>query len=607
MSLALVVQLAASSPQGTASIEGVVVKLGTTDAVVDADVELSRVEGVAEAPMTDAATAFFKTVLDGFGPSGAFPPAVIANEVQYAKSDASGRFLFRNLKPGKYRLVAARSAIGTPLYPAEYGQHDPRSRGLNFPVRTGESLRDLRLEMATPSVITGTVFDYDGEPMGHVGMLALIVQYRNGRSVPNVEQVTYTDERGQYRLPWLSPGKYYVAAVVQDPFRKTMQKDSSPAGRRGLTDRSTSPYITKRMLPSGEVVEETYAVVYNGGVTDLDQARPIDLQPGMSASAVDIPMAAGRLPVHHIRGVALDSAGQPIAGGALMLHPQRWSPSVLIVQGTTDRAGNFDLATPPGNYLLSLVHRGVDRAMQVAYQPVVVSGSNVEGVRVIPQPGATVNGRIVIEGSTFGQSASTIRVNLTRVPDIDRMPPPMAPVALPGRGAPGPVVELPPAFPISVFPGEYTVSMDGVPDGFYVKSLRMGSVDLMTTSLRIAGGVSPDAIDVVLASDAGRAFGRVGTGASAAATNVVVALVPESTADRQRTELYKNTMTDAAGRYEFSNVRPGRYKLFAWEYAEQGIWTMPSVLQPVDGMGKSIEVNAKGDVETQLTVLPKLR
>jgi hypothetical protein len=85
MSLALVVQLAASSPQGTASIEGVVVKLGTTDAVVDADVELSRVEGVAEAPMTDAATAFFKTVLDGFGPSGAFPPAVIANEVQYAE------------------------------------------------------------------------------------------------------------------------------------------------------------------------------------------------------------------------------------------------------------------------------------------------------------------------------------------------------------------------------------------------------------------------------------------------------------------------------------------------------------------------------------------
>jgi len=51
MSLALVVQLAPSSPQGTASIEGVVVKLGTTDAV-DADVELSRVEGVAEAPMT---------------------------------------------------------------------------------------------------------------------------------------------------------------------------------------------------------------------------------------------------------------------------------------------------------------------------------------------------------------------------------------------------------------------------------------------------------------------------------------------------------------------------------------------------------------------------
>jgi hypothetical protein len=424
--------------------------------------------------------------------------------------------------------------------------------------------------------------------------------------------VTYTDERGQYRLPWLSPGKYYVAAVVQDPFRKTMQKDSSPAGRRGLTDRSTSPYITRRVLPSGEVVEETYAVVYNGGVTDLDQARPIDLQAGMSASAVDIPMAAGHLPVHHIRGVAVDSTGQPIAGSALMLHPQRWSPSVMIVQGTTDRAGNFDLATPPGNYLLSLVHRSADRTMQVAYQPVAVSGSNVDGIRVIPQPAATVNGRIVMEGSTFGQSVSTVRVNLRRVPDIDRMPPPMAPVALsgpvalPGRGAPG-QLELPPAFPMSVFAGEYTASVDGVPDGFYVKSFRMGGVDLMTTSLRIAGGVSPDAIDVVLASDGGRAYGRVGNGTSAAATNVVVVLVPESAADRQRTELYKNTMTDAAGRYEFSNVRPGRYKLFAWEYAEQGIWTIASVLQPLDGMGKSIEVNAKGDVETQLTMLPKLR
>jgi hypothetical protein len=600
----------------TAFIGGVVVRSGSNEPISEIDVELSRVEGTAEAPLTAGAVAYFRTALQGFGQSGAFPPAVVANEIFYAKTGPDGRFAFRNLKPGKYRLVAVRSAVGISQYPVEYGQRDPRARGMNFPVRAGESLADLRMEMSLPGVITGTVFDYDGEPMGHVSVLALVVQYKDGRITTNIENVAHTDARGQYRLSRLGPGKYYVAAVVQDPFRKTVREDSSPPGRRGPTERATSPYITRRFLPSGELVEEAYGVVYNGSVRSIEQARPMDIQLGTVFNGVDIALAAGRSRVRHIRGIATDATGRPIAGATVFAHPQQWSSNVHVALATTDGSGVFDLAVAAGDYFVSVTHDApvaagspapATRSRQVAFMPISVSGSDVEGVRLTAQSGIPVAGRLLSEAPGLALPAG-IRVTLTRIPDIDRLPPAVGPLPLPtDPAAPRITPGQPDAagnFTLPVFPGDYAVSVEGLPESLYVKSMRMGGVDLTSAPFRMP---AENAIEIILGADAGTASGRVVESSLTPATNVVVALVPDAASDRLRPALYKNTTTGPDGRFAFSNVRPGFYRLFAWDYAEPGIWTIPSRLQPQEGQGRLIEIKARSEADVQLTTLPGLR
>src|SRR5688572_24890431 len=180
MVIALLAQVAPpqSNPQSnsqpvvaTASIEGIVVKNGSSEPLVGVDVELTRVEGTPAAPMTPQAIQYASTVLQGGGPGGPLPPPAIAAEVKYAKTGQDGKFSFKELKAGKYRLVAAR--VGGTFYPAEWGQHDPRQRGLNFPIRDGETLRDMKLEMLQTGAIAGRVLDEDNEPMGHILVMAL--------------------------------------------------------------------------------------------------------------------------------------------------------------------------------------------------------------------------------------------------------------------------------------------------------------------------------------------------------------------------------------------------------------------------------------------------
>src|SRR6185503_17671338 len=83
----------------TASIEGVVVRSGTDEAIAGVDVELTRVEGTAAAPMTPQATQYVNNaMLLGGGNGGPLPPPAIAAEVKYAKTGSDGRFAFKDLK-----------------------------------------------------------------------------------------------------------------------------------------------------------------------------------------------------------------------------------------------------------------------------------------------------------------------------------------------------------------------------------------------------------------------------------------------------------------------------------------------------------------------------
>lgn len=292
--IALLAQIpaAAQPSQGSATVEGVVVQSGTGQPVSRASVQLFRWMPP--------------------GPRGG-PPTSERSEPDlndlrsYSATTASdGRFSFDNIKPGEYRLLAMRSG----WVPAEFGQRSPTSVGISFELSAGQRMQGVQLALTPTGSISGRVFDRDG-PVGKLQVQALRPIYRDGRRTLTIVQSVQTNDRGEYRLFWLPPGQYFVTAKPISEGTTGAVYISEPT-RIGTFEQASSPIITTRTLPSGEVVEESQLPVYYPGTTDVNGAAHVDLRAGASADGMDIGITAGPVRTRHLRGIALAN-GQPAA------------------------------------------------------------------------------------------------------------------------------------------------------------------------------------------------------------------------------------------------------------------------------------------------------
>jgi hypothetical protein len=73
---------------------------------------------------------------------------------------------------------------------------------------------------------------------------------------------------------------------------------------------------------------------------------------------------------------------------------------------------------------------------------------------------------------------------------------------------------------------------------------------------------------------------------------------------RSRSDSYYKCTTDQYGRYRFENVRPGEYKLFAWDDPEPNAWFDPEFLQTVEAKGERITLQPKAHEVSNLHVIP---
>jgi hypothetical protein len=622
-------------PVATASIEGVVVQAGTTTPIPGVDVELSRVEGTAAAPAAPGSSEAFAAIIAGTGGpgiGGATPPPVIAGEIRYAKSGPDGRFSFTGLKEGKYRMVGMR--IGGAFFPAEFGQRDLRGRGLNFPLAAGEAKRDVRLEMQATSVVTGRVLDDDGQPMGHVVVMGLTQEYRQGELRLYIDRQVLTDANGDYRLYWLSPVPHYVAAVFEDPSRRSINLlPYGPPGRGGARNRATSPTVVRRGLADGTDVEHAYGVTYYPSVADPRSARLLDLKPGETLAGIDIAMGAAKMRSQRIRGTVINGAtGQPAPNARVLAIPTAWSPNSLILTATADNNGIFDLrGAVPNNYLLSAAAStpnqfdpGLPPALvaqltanvpaQVGYLPIDMGNTTLENVRIITIAAINAAGHVSIEGRPQGDDPELagITIGLTRFPDLLGMPEPLiqAPILLAATGTPATPqldngrVGANGNFRLTMTAGDFRVNVNGIPPDHYVKSIRVGTTDVLARGLRAMGPL-PDPIDIVIAADSGSLRGAVLDDRSAPYTNATIALVPETPDLRGRLDLYRNTTSDFEGIFQITSIPPGNYKLFAWTFAPIGSWQTAEFLRNYESSGQVIRIApGRRQQDIRLTVIP---
>src|SRR5688572_6264866 len=588
----LLAQLAAPQQPprtGTASVEGVVVRLGSNAPISGVDLELANVT-----PATP--------------PAGT--PAPPSTPVPYiGKSGTDGKFAIRNVPSGTYKLVAAR--IGGLFVPVEYGQRGVLGRGATFSLGEGQQMRDIRLEMAPVGTITGRVFDEHQRPVGHAAVLALSPMYRERQPVLNVMQIVHTDDRGEYRLFSLVPGKYYVAVRPEDPNRRSAVLNVVPPGRRGPYEQATAPVVTKRILPTGETIEETFRFVYYGGSTEITRAVPLNVTPGATLGAIDLPISAGKARALHIRGKVIDgTTGNPAAGAAVRLIPRTFNAFMIIPNTTTDAGGRFDLTgVTPGSYQLYFLGAQVPAQRTPAGVPppppppplmtmttLEVGNENLEEINVTINPGSTVAMRATIEGRPENDpDLAKLRVTLEAVPTGVAMV-----SSFGGQFTANGTTSIP-----NIWPADYRVIVAGMPSNGYVKSIRLGQLDLQANLLRVPIQQTGQ-MEIVIGTDSSTVEGKVVNDRQETASNVKVALVPDASL-RRRGDLYKSIATERDGTFRLTGVAPGDYKIFAWEEAEDGAWRDPEFLRFDEARGKPVRVNALRTETVSVVVIPARR
>jgi hypothetical protein len=579
--IALVAGIGLPTQQPQASIEGVVIKLGTGEPLANASVQLSREDAQAEARSN------FPRPREDFH--------------RMAKSDRNGRFSFENVATGNYRLIATYEGG---YVPAEYGQRSPTEPGINFEIAAGQKMTGVELAMSPTGSISGRIYGRNEEPLGNAQVMAMRQVYKNGRRALTIIQTVATDDRGEYRLFWLAPGRYYVSAkpditelavnIGQPNSYNAAAVRITPPMRFGTFEQATSPSVKTRRLKTGEIAEEMYLPVYYPGTPDPQTAVPISVAAGATIGGVDLRTELGLIRPHHIRGRIIDATtGQPVGQANVSAVPRTYDPYFTIAGARSSAQGLFDLAgVPSGSYQIFVTRYGEGLAGLNGVVSVDVADKDIENLPIVVAREFKLSGRFLMEGGSR---------SYPRIADLIRDPQVVGMVR--GGFSYNPPAAADGSFTLDgIAPGDFRVTLQRLPSDGYIKSMRLGNADVLNDGLHISG--PPDGLlEIVIGANAGKIEGTVVNVQQQPLANRTVVLVPDFRL-RQRADLYKVVPTDNAGHFRMQGVTPGEYKLFAWENVEPGAWQDPAFIGTYENAGRPIHIYEGTSQNVQLPVIP---
>jgi hypothetical protein len=129
--------------------------------------------------------------------------------------------------------------------------------------------------------------------------------------------------------------------------------------------------------------------------------------------------------------------------------------------------------------------------------------------------------------------------------------------------------------------------------------MRLGNEDALG-GFRLTSDTA-SVLEVVLTTATGSVEGIALDRAGDPAPNATVVLVPLSA--RKQTSLYKFLVTGSDGRFRFSEIPPGDYKLFAWDDIETGAWENAEFVRPFEMRGQPVRVTENSKDSLTLTVI----
>jgi hypothetical protein len=325
---------------------------------------------------------------------------------------------------------------------------------------------------------------------------------------------------------------------------------------------------------------QAYTTTYYPDAIDPAAMTTFELSAGATRN-VDVKLR--KMPVFHLSGRRLSPEGLGKGPGTLQLLRKDGDAGTMLGAVTANNSdGNFEISgVPAGSYLISATLTNANEKWS-ARQPIDVT-ANREGIRVQLSPARQIRGSIRIEGKAAGSLQGT-RIELCRLNNAGSIPP--APVK----------DDLSFSFQ-DVTLGHYTVCAAHLPAAYYVKSVLYDGKEVPTTGLEAASD-APLSI-VVSAAGAARLDGKVLDSAGKPAPYALVTLFP--TDGIAMSALTGDT--DANGDFAFPAVRPGLYKVLAWEANGSALMLQSTgleALKPLDAKSATVKLKAGGRETVQL-------